>query len=101
MTTTPVGFPNHKQSRSTKTAKQPKNIETGIVIGLSTSVFNSYNYFSLDVAQHNKLGKVLLSNGLLIDGHTEDSSRGGGVLPYIGYIGYVVKGMVFKQFTLG
>ena len=26
---------------------------------------------------------------------------GGGVLPYIGYIGYVVKGMVFKQFTLG
>ena len=101
MTTTPVGFPNHKQSRSTKTAKQPKNIETGIVIGLSTSVFNSYNYFSLDVAQHNKLGKVLLSNGLLIDGHTEDSSGGGGVLPYIGYIGYVVKGMVFKQFTLG
>ena len=88
MTTTPVGFPNHKQSRSTKTAKQPKNIETGIVIGLSTSVFNSYNYFSLDVAQHNKLRKVLLSNGLLNDGHTEDSSRGGGVvLPYIGYIG--------------
>ena len=78
MTTTPVGFPNHKQSRSTKTAKQPKNIETGIVIGLSTSVFNSYNYFSLDVAQHNKLRKVLLSNGLLNDGHTEDSSRGGG-----------------------
>ena len=50
----------------------------GIVIGLSTSVFNSYDYSSLDVGQHNKLRKVLLSNGLLIDGHTEDSSRGGG-----------------------
>ena len=60
----------------------------GIVIGLSTSVFNSYDYSSLDVAQHNKLRKVLLSNGLFIDGHTEDSSRGGGgILPYIGYIG--------------
>ena len=61
----------------------------GIVIGLSTSVFSSYDYSSLDVGQHNKLRKVLLSNGLLIDGHTEDSSRGegGGILPYIGYIG--------------
>ena len=29
--------------------------------------------------------------------------RGGGVLPYMGYIGVcaAVKGMVFKQFTLG
>ena len=26
---------------------------------------------------------------------------GGGVLPYMGYIGTAVKGMVFKQFTLG
>ena len=50
----------------------------GIVIGLSTSVFSSYDYSSLDAGQHNKLRKVLLSNGLLIDGHTEDSSRGGG-----------------------
>ena len=48
------------------------------MIGLSTSVFNSYDYSSLDVGQHNKLRKVLLSNGLLNDGHTEDSSQVGG-----------------------
>ena len=62
------------------------------MIGLSTSVFNSFDYSSLDVGQHNKLRKVLLSNGLLNDGHTEDSSQvggggGGEELPYIGYIG--------------
>ena len=86
MTTTPVGFPNHKQSRSTKTIQ--KHNRNRNCDWLSTSVFNSYNYSSLDVAQHNKVRKVLLSNGLL-NGHTEDSSVGwgGGVLPYIGYIG--------------
>lgn len=47
------------------------------MISLSTSVFNSYDYSSLDVGQHNKLRKVLLSNGLLNDGHTEDSSQVG------------------------
>ena len=58
------------------------------MISLSTSVFNSYDYSSLDVGQHNKLRKVLLSNGLLNDGHTEDSSQVGvgKELPYIGHI---------------
>ena len=75
MTTTPVGFPNHKQSRSTKTIQ--KHNRNRNCDWLSTSVFNSYNYSSLDVAQHNKVRKVLLSNGLL-NGHTVDSSVGGG-----------------------
>ena len=62
--------------------------------------------FGLKVNQH---GGVSSKNSRICqvgDLYTRDGGKGrggGGLLPYMGYIGVcaAVKGMVFKQFTLG
>ena len=49
-----------------------------------------------------KLGNLRTDNG---DGNGNENGNiaipGGGALPYMGYIGAAVRGMVFRQFTLG